>query len=489
MSRSKSLLLPVLTLLVTQFAGHSRASAQLTIPALAMSGPSTPERPISAAEAEFQVEMQAGRVYSALSPLQEHFPKDSIQSVMTESASRWMNALQSDAVKGMQLDPYGAIAVGAHHEAIAEREIAARLATPGLSLHDKAFTYFTAVSAFASADFPERLPAAERYMVGLDALGPAAAFWQHRAHSALLSADYLLGRTADVIRNGTQMIISVGQMEFPDRERWVYTNGGFIAQYAKLVDALSGQPDGRTKIQALNATLIAAAKPSGALVSLDSAYYWSGVECTKQAQRLLTTGMRIGTRGDDIVGNYWVNMPNRTVNSGPLTVPVADGKIHIVDIGTYTCPGCRTAMVALQRIQDRFPSIQVVTVTWTIGYWANRLVEPEVEAERLKAHYTERLKIHYPISIWMGEKKPNVDGGITPEDEGPNVKNYPLEGKPNIYVIDGKGIIRRLYVGLTRDDEAQLAQLLVFLQREAGNAGTPVVSTSAPTPVANARAH
>jgi hypothetical protein len=42
-----------------------------------------------------------------------------------------------------------------------------------------------------------------------------------------------------------------------------------------------------------------------------------------------------------------------------------------------------------------------------------------------------------------------------------------MSGKPNIAVLDGRGIIRRVFIGfITRERETQLVKLIEFLQRE-----------------------
>jgi hypothetical protein len=107
-------------------------------------------------------------------------------------------------------------------------------------------------------------------------------------------------------------------------------------------------------------------------------------------------------------------------------------------------------------------------VTWTTGSWANRLVTPEEEAAHLEDYFTHTAKVTIPVAIWKGNKVVNEDGGITPENAGPNVKHYPMFGKPMIWVLDGKGIIRRVLTGYDpREAYAQLAETIEFLQREA----------------------
>jgi hypothetical protein len=402
---------------------------------------------------------------AANSILDANYPKDSIRALVKQSAAQWSTHVQRNPVHGMQLDSYGQVSVAAGQEALAQQQFSARLATPGLTLNDKAYTYMTAVFAFASEDKPEHLPVAERYLTALEAMGSAAAFWQHTAHRSLAHTYYVLGQTGDVVRHGLRAIELIEKMEFVDRLT-MYSPAG-AKSYAEIIDALSGQPNARARIDTVNAALERMATPSAALLAKSPECKWQSEGYAYILHQMMATSRRIGTRAEDVEGNYWVNMPS----SAPQTMSMANGKIHVLIISNYTCEGCLIAMARLQYIQDKYPSIQCVTATWTVGAWANRLVEPEEEVEKLREAYTGRLKIRYPISIWKGEKKLNDDGGMTPEDGGPNLEHYPLTSKPNIYVVDGKGIIRRVYITFDQRDEAPLANFLDFLQREAGHNG------------------
>jgi hypothetical protein len=190
--------------------------------------------------------------------------------------------------------------------------------------------------------------------------------------------------------------------------------------------------------------------------------------------------MRVGTRANDVQSNSWVNVVSHGATSGAGTVPVSDGKIRILEIGHYSCPQCVTALGPLQRLHERFPDMQVIYATSTEGFWANRIIEPSVEAERLAQYYTEKLKVTFPIAIWQAPLKKNDDGGMTPDGEGPNFANYPMAGKPNIYIIDGKGRIRRVYIeAIDREREAGMASVIEFLQKEAGQTQASTTATAA----------
>src|SRR5687768_11059050 len=97
-------------------------------------------------------------------------------------------------------------------------------------------------------------------------------------------------------------------------------------------------------------------------------------------------------------------------------------------------------------------------VTATSGSWANRLVEPEEEVVRLTAHVLNTLKLDYPVGIWKAKKVMNQYGGMTPEGPGPTLSAYSGCGTPMLWVLDGRGIIRRIVVGYERDFEQQLVR-------------------------------
>lgn len=121
-------------------------------------------------------------------------------------------------------------------------------------------------------------------------------------------------------------------------------------------------------------------------------------------------------------------------------------------------------------MQQRFPEIQVVYGTSTQGSWGNRLVEPEDEAKRLENHFVNYLKATIPIALWKSKKVATEDGGLIPGDWGPNIKRYPLVAKNTIWMLDGEGKIRRIFLGYSREKEDQIVKVVQFLLREAKGA-------------------
>jgi hypothetical protein len=124
-------------------------------------------------------------------------------------------------------------------------------------------------------------------------------------------------------------------------------------------------------------------------------------------------------------------------------------------------------MFGLQRLREKHPEFEPVLLTWTSGYWGNRLMEPSEELKRLSDYFKTTVRVTFPIGIWAGRKIANEDGGSAPELPA-NFKDYPLIGKPVICVVDGNGIIRRFFTGYDREIERQLKQTIEFLLRETG---------------------
>jgi len=451
---------------------YTTAGAQLTLPQVSVAGTTASTRPVSAAEAAYHVQVEKAKLDAAISYRQAHYPVDSINSIVSETGAQWLTALRVHPIQGLQHDPASEVAVVAHEEAFAKSQIAVRLATPGLSFDDKAYTYLAAVRAFTNISVPERLPTAEAYLASLDAMGDSAAYWQFQARRVLVEAYYQLGRSRDVVRHGVRAIHLVPALSFYDRGLLFPYTGGDGKLYAALVDALTGQPGGLEQIKALNTRIQAAIIPTPALIAVDSGYIARGHIYQSVFTSEMTVNGMLGMQGKPIVSGYWLNRPTRD----SATLIVNDGKIRVLEVGSYTCAGCLWALQAMQRIQNQFPDIQTMMLTWTLGFWGNRVIDPD-ETAQLTDYYLNDAKVTIPIAIWRGKKVIMEDGGYRSEDAGPNLKNYPMVSKPTIWVLDGKGTIRRIFVGYSRENEKDIIKVVQYLTREA-TASSPNTNTS-----------
>jgi hypothetical protein len=448
-------------------------TAQMTVPSPVTSAVTSLPRATSAMEAVYHVAIKQALVRSpgtVVSFREARYPKDSLMRVASSEGATWLARLQSHPVQGIQHDAATKVGVWANRDDYANAQIAARLATPGLRLSDRAFTLYTAVSAFANENFPARLPIAEGYMAQLDALGDSVAYWQVAGHEALVRTYYCLGRSPDIARHGIRALLQFAAVPYIEREPGLITG-----IYLWTIEALSGLPEGRGQIEWLNRVLRdpSLTTPPPNVVALDSGFLQEGRGRRGRIEIGIKEAALLGQVGTPLVSNYWVNRP--TTDSA--VVPVTDGKIRLLEIFSYGCDGCVAALHGLQRIQGRFPTtVEAVATTFTMGVWANRFVSPDEEARRLHDYFVNNLKVSFPIAIWKWPKVQHEDGGYRLANNdapggslwgSPNMLHYPLIVKPTIYLLDGHGRIRRIFMGGSREIEAQMLQAVEFLHREA----------------------
>jgi len=452
--------------------GAIPVGAQVTVPDVPITAAGVSTGSVTPAQTLMYIAVAQTRIEKALSFRSAHYPKDSMEAALTLASKRWLDTITAHPVRGMQLDPAGGVGAAAGEDAYAAKQIDARLATAGLSFNDKAFAYLTGVMAFASASHPDRLPKAVAYLAGLDKLGVAAAPWQFEARRALADVYYRLGRSPELVQYGSQAMQLVAVMPFYDRDM-MYSHSGDL--YMHTMEALAGQPNGRTRIAKLNETLRAALVPPPALLAEDSAYTMIGMFYTQNMQTKFEASERLGTRGDPLVSNYWINRATRD----SATVPVTDGRIRVIEGGSMGCEACVLGFYRLQELHTRFPGIEPVVFIATGGSWANRLVEADEETTHLNDFFVNTVKATYPIAIWKSKKAVNEDGGTTPESDGPMFQRYPRFSVPTVWVLDGHGIVRQVYLGINRDTEEKIAETIQFLQRESGAPVANNVSLSA----------
>jgi hypothetical protein len=438
--------------------------AQVLTPEVTFSGARNRNVPITASEAAINITFEAQRSASKVMRItQAYYPKDSLLALDAERARVWVATLPMATIAGMQLDPHGEIASTAKEDALAMRQIAARLSSPSLSVGDRAYTLYMAVRAFATADFPNRLAIAERYATELDALGDEAAIWKYRAREPLIYAYYRLGRSADVARHGARALAVVGDIPYVYRD--VFYNPGSTFTYGTTADALSGQLNGRATLRALNERLIQWAIAPQELLAQDSMYIWVAKSWKESMSHLIAMSERIGEAGTPLVANYWVN---RGATRDSQSVAVNDGKIRVLEVGSFSCGSCMAAVSGLERLHHRYPGVEFNFMTGTVGSWGNRMIEPRLEAERLAEHFLKEKQITFPIGIALNPRVPTDDDGAELRVTMPTWRrdNYPQISKPTFYILDGTGTIRRVIAGYDRNLEQSIASIIEFLQKE-----------------------
>jgi hypothetical protein len=360
----------------------------------------------------------------------------------------------------MQLDPMVLVAVYAGRLDEANALVAKRLATPGLSFEQKAYTYMAAVQSFLEPRTSTLLPTAERYLQALDAMGDSAAYWQFRARVPLVQIYYGMGQSRLVAQHGSRAIVLSGIMRYQDRVV-MFPDAPVDPLYLITMEAVSGQSGGRARVEELNAVLKAAATtvPPG-----DATYREIRGLYERKLAEYLKTGAMLGKPAQPLIASYWINR----ASSDSATLLLNDGKIRLVEVSDHGCAPCIGAMYGMQRVQKRYPNIEPVFTTVTFGYWGNRFVEPDEETTLLIDYFRTTLKdVRFPIGILKRTKVHNEEGGWAPGSSGINYDNYPGIVKPTIWLVDGKGVVRNVFSGFGHDVEEQMARSIAFLQQEA----------------------
>jgi hypothetical protein len=434
-------------------------------------------RPVTASEAASQALFERYTPITGLS-WRSRYVGDSLHQAGAEAVRRWVTKVRPAPASGMHLDGAAFVDVSMNDVAAAQARIAERFATPGLSLSDKAYTLRQAVYSFSDNWAPQHLPIAEQYLTQLIALGPETTPWQFQARTALMSVYYFLGRNAEVVRHGMAAMALLPQMPFDERgmEYWA----PYV--YPTTLDALLGLPDASAQIAALTAAFRAGATIPPAelarLVAHDSMYAKMAKAFTYRVNDAVRVNAKLGTSGAPIVAHYWVN------RGAPdsATIPVNDGKIRLLQSGNTDCAPCLQGFYGMQRLHEQFPEIEPTALIFTWGGWGGKIVDGAVEAAHLRDFFLTRVKATYPVAIWAGKRIPNQDDGYDVEIS-PNLKTYECIGKPTFWLVDGKGRIRKIFVGYGRDMELQIARSIEFLLAESRTVSSSASVSSSPVPV------
>jgi len=397
-----------------------------------------------------------------------------------QRAQAWVQTLQATPAKGIQLDPMGSLYVAAGQDALARQQFATRLSTPGLSLADRAYTLLLATKLFAQPEQPTRIHAAEQYLAQLNQLPPDAMRWQAQGEFAIATAYYYAGDGAAVLTHMHRLVAFIPRLSFPLRGEFYVQS-----QFVMMADVLSGMPDGRHVIDSLGTWLLSYATPSPELLARNPGYAGLGKSMQDHFHDDLALTALLGRSAPNIVATHWYNAPapgTRDAVSGATTTSLADGTIHLLEFGDFTCPFCIKALPSMEHIHQTMPSVKVWYVTQSLGFWGNSLCSPEFEAEHLAHFYVTQKHYTFPIALWAGPKDSTAAGGVLPRKD-PSFEHYAIVGTPTFVIVDGHGIVRHISsgygVGIT---EPMLLRSVRYLIAEATQ---PSVSHTPPAPTAS----
>ncbi|NJD11890.1 MAG: TlpA family protein disulfide reductase [Gemmatimonadetes bacterium] len=170
----------------------------------------------------------------------------------------------------------------------------------------------------------------------------------------------------------------------------------------------------------------------------------------------------VGTPAAAITGELWLNP-----DGAAATVPVADGKVRLIQFTAHWCAPCRNSYPGMRRVAQRFAGqpVEVLFVTELYGSFEGR---PATEAEELAADrvYYAQQQIPFRIAVnRLPQAAPGTPGPRIP----PLNQQYRVGGIPQIMVVDQHGVIRQVVVGWDRGNEQRLGSFIESLLR--GRAG------------------
>jgi len=390
----------------------------------------------------------------------------------------WIATLANTSQRGLQLDAMGLLAIRAGDDSAAQRQFAERLATPGLSISDQAYTLYVATKAFTNdPQNTARLAIANKYVAKLDTapLTPETMLVRFLAHQRMASTYYARRDSVATVREILTADAIIPAIPY-DRRYWPSRSSG-LEMFAEMV---SSQPNARSRVDSLTRFLTQMLTASPALIAQDSAYYWMSQGYTGWIETGTSQLALLGKPLPGIVAMHWygISAPSATDPSGPgaRTFSAADGHVRVIEFGDRFCGACMMSLPALRRIRATAPAgVEFMYVTFTQGSWGADLIDGDAEAEHLRHFYLEKEKLNMPLAVWAGPKEPGIDDQVLPR-QSPNITTIATTS-PTFIVTDGRGIVR--HVGFPDGAEAErtLNEKLRRLLKESST--TPPAATQA----------
>jgi thiol-disulfide isomerase/thioredoxin len=390
-----------------------------------------------------------------------------LDSVINEMTRAGIKSLENVPVNGIQSVPMSRLYAKTKQDAMAERQLDSRIATPWLSIGDKAYALLAGTLLF-STDLADttRMRVARKYMTQLDALPEGAITLRFHAHAALASRYYRVGDGKRVREHMETVLHLVQQMPF-ERRNWSAIGGAFLV----LANVLSGEPNGRTAIDSIGKWLLPYTQSP--IVGIDSQYHWASVNNRRDFEKVLQMTAFLGQKIPDVQAHYWWNTPVPKERSQDDSLAsrrnFGDGKIRLSEFGTFGCGACKAALPKLEQIRQRAPSnVEVWYVTSGGDVWGATRETNAAGAEHLRKYYIDQKRFGLPIALWIGQREPDADGG-TLQKQNPVWDAIGIRSIPVFVVTDGRGIVRHISIGFS---EPVLTSAVNYLVAEASRATT-----------------
>jgi len=414
-------------------------------------------------------------------------------TVIKERAKVWVASLPKGLVTGLQIDPMGQLYVAIGQDSIARRLFAQRLSTPKLSVDDRAFTLFAAITAFLGRSSlysapdpfidPVHVRIAQEYLTQLDALPEIASRRKFDAHVLMGSAYYWMGDGPNAAIHLKRALSLVPSLVFDERL-------DACDAYRMLADVISAQPKGRETIDSVTKWLRPYYAATPEMIAADPTAKYMGERSEFIFNQAVQVTDFLGRSAPAMTGHYFWNTSKpatpSTADTSARVIPVNDGKIRVIEFGHRGCTACMLALPKLDRARKTAPqNVDYLYVTHGDDSWGGKECKTTAEcAEHYREYYVEQRKLGLPIAIWFGAREADVDGG-TQQKVSPTFAAVPMNAVPMFMVTDGRGIVRHISIGYSQ----LLSRTVKYLQAESAHNAAVGTASAAPSSDASAPSH
>jgi len=394
--------------------------------------------------------------------------QDSLRKIVAQRAARWVETVKSrGSVPLVDMESMALLDNRADRVSAVDTTLQQVLRTPGLSVDDRMHTLSLGVTLLmGDGKDPKRFARAGWYIRQLDAMGPSALRRRYGSRLRLISVFYNRSNSAAVVAQGDTALLIAQQIPYAQRAQLVY----IYFPYERVVEAMSGLPNPRPRIIALNDRIRALLRPTAAELARDSTLaHTPGYG--KYMEKKIAQYAMIGTSAPVIQLHRWANRGSDTAFSpSPRSIALADGVIRILEFGDRGCIPCQLSLPEMNWLHKQLAiaGMEMIYVTKAGGSWNYELTSPEHSSEMLVRYYREAPNNYvFPMAIWAGEKVPNDEGGMVPKDS-PNDPAFQINAEPTFVFVDGHGIIRRIGTGYQQGKAREALTFMRYLRAEAG---------------------
>jgi len=457
--------------------------------------------PPTAFEALADLRMYVTQLESLFPRSGNAYPADSIHAIVRARAAAWVDRLRAKApATGRESLALAELALRAGDDALAQQVIDTRLqslmATKRVGVGERSWiverslTLAAAVLYFAnpngtdefawpdSVRLAHTLPIAHAYAAQLMTL-PSSRYPTRSDSTNVLYRQF--GSVAELVRAETRrphvearaILASVDTIltmlpRFGAQER----RDVFLlaVPYREIAMTLTELPDGPSRLDTLNARLLARLVPReddlpSTFTKQQRAAIRMGIESDLRAR--FAVFAHLGHPAPPVRAHAWLNTADSLYIATPHSPPFNDGVIRVLVVDY----GDAVVVPVLSRLQTMLAReapgrVQFIYSTFTQGHTGPDVAQPPAEVAWLRQFYETQQRATMPIAVWAGAPIPGEFGTRTLEPST-TATDYGIAYLDRAaIVIDGHGIIRA-YQGIeTRANEKELIDRLRALLQE-----------------------